>query len=301
MSDMSIFWQGWIIILTVGNILFCFWLIWWTMKSQEGEAAQGDVTGHIWDGSLQEYNNPLPRWWLWLFYGTLVFGIIYYVLYPGLWSGVLGWTKESQYDAEVTAAKEKYGPIYAQFRDVPIPALAKNPEAVGMGQRLFLTYCIQCHGSDAGGRPGYPDLTDKDWLWGGTPEAITASIGNGRGAETMPARMPPWQAAIGVDGVDKVAEYVQSLSGRKVDAAKAAAGKAIFATSCAACHMPDGTGMQALGAPDLTDNTWLYGGSPGGIKQTISKGRGGVMPAHKDKLGADKIHLLATYVYSLSN
>jgi len=301
MSDMSTFWQGWIIVLTVGNILFCFWLIWWTMRRHEGEAAQGDVTGHIWDGSLQEYNNPLPRWWLWLFYGTLIFGIIYYILYPGLWSGVLDWTKEGQYQTEMDAADAKYGPIYAQFRDVPIPALAKNPEAVGMGQRLFLTYCIQCHGSDAGGRPGYPNLTDKDWLWGGTPEAITASITDGRGAGNMPPRMPPWQAVIHEDGVDKVAEYVQSLSGRQVDAAKAAAGKAIFAASCAACHMPDGTGLQALGAPNLTDNIWLYGGSPGVIKQTISKGRGGVMPAHKDKLGKDKIHLLATYVYSLSN
>jgi len=296
MSNMSAFWQGWIIVLTVGNLLFCVWLIWWTMRSREGEAAQGDVTGHIWDGNLQEYNNPLPRWWLWLFYGTLVFGVAYYALYPGLWSGVLDWTKEGQYKTEMEAADAKYGPIYAQFRSVPVPTLAKNEEAVGMGQRLFLTYCIQCHGSDAGGRPGFPNLTDNDWLYGGTPEMITASITNGRHGA-----MPAWEPVIGADGVENAAAYVQSLSGRKVDAAKAAKGKQIFTTNCAACHMPTGTGMQALGAPNLTDNIWLYGGSPGVIKQTIAKGRGGVMPSHKDKLGEDKIHLLATYVYSLSH
>jgi cytochrome c oxidase cbb3-type subunit 3 len=296
MSDMSTFWQGWVIVLTVGNILFCFWLIWWTMRKRAGEAAQGDVTGHIWDGNLQEYNNPLPRWWLWLFYGTLVFGIAYYVLYPGLWDGLLGWTKEGQYETEVEAADAKYGPIYAQYRNVPVPALAKNEEAVGMGKRLFLTYCIQCHGSDAGGRPGYPNLTDNDWLWGGAPETIEATITNGRRAV-----MPAWEAVIGAEGVDKVAEYVQSLSGRKVDETLAAAGKEIFTTNCAACHMPDGTGMQALGAPNLTDTTWLYGGSEGTIKQTIRNGRNGHMPAHKELLGEDKIHLLTAYVYSLSN
>jgi cytochrome c oxidase cbb3-type subunit 3 len=165
-----------------------------------------------------------------------------------------------------------------------------------MGQRLFLTYCIQCHGSDAGGRPGYPNLTDKNWLWGGTPEAIKASITNGRTAV-----MPAWEPVIGADGVEQVTEYVQSLSGRKVDEAMAAKGKDIFTTNCAACHMPDGTGMQALGAPNLTDTTWLYGGSEGVIRQTIKAGRNGKMPAHKELLGEDKIHLLAAYVYSLSN
>jgi cytochrome c oxidase cbb3-type subunit 3 len=288
MSDMSAFWQGWVIVLSLGNILACFWLIWWSTRRRAGEAAAGDVTGHTWDGNLQEYNNPLPRWWLWLFYGTLVFGIIYYILYPGIWGGVLGWTKEGQYVSEMRAADAKY-------RDVPIPTLAKNSDAVGMGQRLFLTYCVQCHGSDARGSAGYPNLSDNDWLYGGTPEAITATITNGR-----QATMPAWKPMLGEDKVDEVAAYVLSLSGREPDAAKAAAGKAVFMTNCAACHGADAKGNQLLGAPNLADNIWLYGGSPGTIKQTISNGRNGLMPAHKDRLSADKIHILAAYVYSLS-
>ncbi len=301
MSDMSAFWQGWVIVLSVGNILACFWLIWWTMRRRAGEAASGDVTGHTWDGTLQEYNNPLPRWWLWMFYGTLIFGIVYYVLYPGLWTGVLGWTKEGQYEQEMKAAEAKYGPIYAQYRDVPIPQLAKNSEAVGMGQRLFLTYCVACHGSDARGSAGFPNLSDKDWLWGGTPAQITASITDGRGSQDMLTRMPAWGPILHEDGVDKVANYVLTLSGRPADAAKAAEGKAIFMTNCSACHGADGKGNQLLGAPNLTDSVWLYGGSLGVIEKTISDGRGGVMPAHKDRLSSDKVHLLAAYVYSLSN
>ncbi len=300
MSDMSAFWQGWIIVLSVGNILACFWLIWWSTRRREGEAVAGDVTGHTWDGNLQEYNNPLPRWWLWMFYATLIFGIIYYILYPGLWGGALGWTKEGQYIGEMQAAEKKYGPIYAQYRDVAIPELAKNSDAVGMGQRLFLASdCVGCHGSDAQGSAGYPNLSDNDWLYGGTPEAITATITNGR-----QAAMPAWGPVIGEDGADKAAAYVLSLSGREPDAAKAAAGKKIFMTNCIACHGMDAKGNQLLGAPNLTDNVWLYGGSPGTIKQTIMGGRNGLMPAHKDRFGpnsADKIHLLAAYVYSLSN
>ena len=295
-SEMSAFWQGWIIVLSVGNVLFCFWLIWWTMRKRKGEAAQGDVTGHTWDGDLQEYNNPLPRWWLWLFYGTLAFGIIYYVLYPGLWEGVLGWTKEDQYQAEQQAAEAKYGPIYAQYRDVPVPALADNEDAVGMGKRLYLTYCMQCHGSDARGSVGFPNLADNEWQWGGEPQAIKTSIVNGRTAV-----MPAWEAVIGEEGTEQVTAYVMQLSGRDADAAKAEAGKPIYNQNCMACHGPDGTGNPALGAPNLTDDIWLYGGSPGVIKKTVLEGRQGVMPAWQEKLSADKIHLLTAYVYSLSN
>ena len=296
MSNMSAFWQGWIVVLTVLNILFCLWLIRFTMKKRAGEAATGDVTGHTWDGDLQEYNNPLPRWWLWMFYGTIVFGIVYYILYPGLWDGVLGWTKEGQYAAERERADAKFGPIYAQYASVAVPELAKNEDATAMGRRLFLTYCMQCHGSDAQGSKGYPNLADGAWLWGGSPEQIKSSIVNGRNGV-----MPPHEAILGEEGIDEVANYVMTLSGGQADAAKAEKGKERFATICAACHMPDGTGNQMLGAPNLTDDTWLYGGGIEDIKTTLIKGRAGVMPAHKDLLNSDKIHLLTAYVYSLSN
>ncbi|MEO5343604.1 MAG: cytochrome-c oxidase, cbb3-type subunit III [Gammaproteobacteria bacterium SHHR-1] len=309
MSEFSTFWSGWIFILTVGNILACLWLVMWTMKKREGESAQGDVTGHTWDGDLQEYNNPLPRWWLWLFYATLVFGVIYLIIYPGVWDGVLKWTSAdksnrevvttgapSQYEREMDRAAKRYDPIYQQFRAIAIPELAKNEEANGMGKRLYLTYCMQCHGSDAKGSPGYPNLSDNDWLWGGAPEQIVATLTNGRNGV-----MPP-HAHLGEEKIDQLANYVLSLSGREVDAAKAEAGKQEFtANGCIACHGMDGTGNQMLGGPNLTDNTWFYGGSPGVIKKTITEGRSGVMPAHKALLGEDKIHVLAAYIYSLSN
>lgn len=295
---MSSFWSGWIIVLTVGNILACFWLIWWTMRRKSGESASGDVTGHTWDGDLQEYNNPLPRWWLGLFYITLFFAAVYLALYPGLgnFQGLLGWSSHgSQHGAEMAAAEEKYGPKFAQFRGMAIADVAKNEEALGMGKRLYLTYCMQCHGSDARGARGFPNLADNDWLWGGMPEQILASIANGRNG-VMPAH-----AHLGDAAIDDLAAYVASLSGRASDAAKVEAGKSTFMTAgCVGCHGMDAKGNQMLGAPDLTDNTWLYGGSEGLIKQTIAKGRNGVMPAHQDLLGDDKVHLLAAYVYSLS-
>lgn len=298
---MSDFWSIWIIVLTVGNILGCLWLIRWTMKRRVGEAAQGDVTGHTWDGDLQEFNNPLPRWWLWLFYITLVFAAVYLALFPGLgkFQGVLGWSSHgSQYEGEMAKAAEKYDPIFKQYAAVAVTDLATKPEyqeARQMGKRLFLTYCMQCHGSDAGGARGFPNLRDGDWLWGGSPEQITTSINAGRNGV-----MPP-HAHLGDAKIDELAQYVLSLSGRNADAAKAAAGKETFMTAgCIGCHGLDGTGNQMLGAPNLTDSTWLHGASPGIIKQTITKGRNGVMPAHADLLGPEKVHLLTAYVYGLS-
>ncbi len=298
---MSSFWSGWIIVLTVANILGCFWLIWWTMRRRTDEAAQGDVTGHTWDGGLQEYNNPLPRWWLWLFYVTLFFGAGYLALYPGLgnFGGVLGWSSTgSQYKAEMDKAAETYDPIFKQYAAVAVADLATKPEyadARDMGKRLYLTYCMQCHGSDAGGARGFPNLTDGDWLWGGEPAQITASIANGRNA------VMPSHAHLGQDKIDALANYVVSLSGRDADAAKAEAGKEAFMTAgCVACHGVDAKGNPVLGAPNLTDSIWLYGGNMGTIKQTLENGRNGVMPAHQKLLGDDKVHLLAAYVYSLS-
>ena len=294
---MSSFWSNWITAITVGNILACVWLIWWTMKKRPGESAEGDVTGHSWDGDLQEFNNPLPRWWLWMFYITIVFALGYLYLYPGLgnYKGALDWSDTNQWESEMAAAKEKYDPIYAQFREVAVPELAKNTEATDMGKRLYLTYCVQCHGSDARGFKGYPNLTDNDWLWGGSPDMIKHSIVHGRKAV-----MPAWQPILGDDGVDKVTEYVLQISGRKADAAKAEEGKALYMANCMACHNPDGSGNQFLGAPKLTDNVWLYGKSRSAIKKTIVEGRNGVMPAWQEMLGDDKIHVLTAYVYSLS-
>jgi len=298
---MSSFWSGWIIVLTVANILACLWLIRWTMKKRSDEAATGDVTGHTWDGDLQEYNNPLPRWWLGLFYITLIFAATYLVFFPGLgkFGGILGWSSHgSQYEAEMAKAAEKYDPIYARYAAVSISDLATQDEyqeAREMGKRLYLTYCMQCHGSDARGARGYPNLADGDWLWGGAPEQIQASIAVGRNG-VMPAH-----AHLADDVVDNLVTYVASMSGRDVDAAMAEKGKETFMTAgCIGCHGIDGTGNQMLGAPNLTDKTWLYGGSEGSIKETIMKGRNGVMPAHQELLGDNKVHILSAYVYSLS-
>ena len=295
---MSSFWSNYIIILTVLNIAGCLWLIKWASKKREGEAAEGEVTGHVWDDTLEELNNPMPRWWLWMFYISIIFSVFYLWLYPGLgnFEGSLKWTQVGEYKDEVAQANEKYGPLFAKYAATPITELAKNKKANAIGQRLFLTYCATCHGSDAKGARGFPNLTDKDWLYGGTPDAIKESIMNGRNG-----MMPAMGAALGgAKGVEEVASYVQSLSGRKTDAAKAKAGKAKFEMMCAACHQASGKGNTALGAANLTDNIWLYGGSAGVIKKTITEGRSGKMPAHKHFLGEDKSHLLAAYIYSLS-
>lgn len=296
----SDFWSWWVIVLTVGNILGCWWLIVWTMKKRAGEAATGDVTHHTWDENLQEYNNPLPRWWLWLFYITLVFAAIYLVLYPGLgkFRGVLGWTGEVRYEKEMEQAETRYGPIFAQYAEQEIPVLAADDEAVRTGRRLFLNHCATCHGSDARGFPGFPNLTDDAWLFGGDPASIKASILNGRGGQGL---MMAWEDQLGEQGVREVAEYVMQINGREVDTALAQKGRQHYQQMCVSCHGADGQGNPALGAPNLTDAAWLYGGSPGTIRESIARGRNGRMPAHRDFLGEDKVHLLAAYVYSLSN
>ncbi len=293
----SEFWNWWVILLTLGNIAACWWLIRWTSKKRTGEAASGDVTGHTWDEGLQEFNNPLPRWWLWLFYITMIFSIGYLILYPGLgkFPGVLNWSDDAQYTAEIEKAEADYGPIFAALASRGIEDLATDPGAVKIGQRLFANYCATCHGSDARGGHGFPNLADNDWLYGNQPETIKASILDGRKGV-----MPGWEAALGKQGVEEVTAYVLSLSGREADSTLASAGKARFETMCAACHQADGSGQQAMGAPALNDDIWLYGGSPGAIKQSISLGRNGVMPAHRDFLGEDKAHVLAAYIYSLS-
>ena len=272
-----------------------------TRKLAPGEKAE--LMEHTWDGDLQDFNNPLPRWWLGLFYGTMVFALAYLALWPGLgnFAGVLGWTSKGEYEAEVKAAEAKFQPVYAGFMKQDIATVAANPDARAIGKNLFLTYCSQCHGSNAAGAKGFPNLTDNDWLYGGEPDTIKATITNGR-----IAAMPAWGPILGEQKVKQVANYVLSLSGRNHDAALATAGKTVFAENCAACHTPDGTGMKAMGAPNLTDKVWLYGGSEAAIIETITKGRNGTMPAMAQTLGTTsnkeaKLHLLAAYVYGLSH
>jgi len=295
---MNNFLHWFVISISVGSFLACIWLIWWSSRPIKGESAKGEVTGHVWDEDLAEYNNPLPRWWLWLFYITIATGLGYMAFYPALgnFAGTSQWTQKKQYEQEMANAAKKYSPVFDSFAAQPILALVKNEKAMKTGQRLFLNYCSTCHGSDAGGATGFPSLKDKDWLYGGTPETIKASIMNGRNGS-----MPPMAAAIGGgDNVENVANYVMSLSGAPHDASKAAAGKTKFAV-CAGCHGAEGKGNQALGAPNLADNIWLYRGSISAIKKAIQKGRSGIMPPHKDFLGEKKIHLIAAYIYSLSN
>lgn len=292
------FWSWYIIVGVVGGIVGMFWLNRWMSGSTVKTGEKAKPMGHVWDEDLQELNNPLPRWWLNLFYVTLVFGVGYLVLYPGLgtWRGLLGWTETGQYDREMAAADKQYGPLYDKYLKEDLKVVAADPEALKTGERLFVNYCSSCHGSDAGGGPGFPNLRDDDWLYGGDPQTIQTTIMNGR-----QAAMPAWGAVLGPEGVSNVAEYVLSLSGRSTDAAAAAAGKEKFQQLCVACHGPEGKGNQAMGAPNLTDNIWLYGGTKKIIMQTIDKGRNGRMPAHAEFLGEAKVHLLAAYVYSLSH
>ena len=294
------FWNIFIVVCTLGGILWLYLLTSRNMGSRR-PAAGGEVetTEHVWDEDLTELNNPLPRWWVMLFYATLVFGVLYLMLYPGLGSNAmfLGWTQLEEYDEEMARAEARYGPIFEQYAALPIEEVAADPKALRIGERLFASYCAVCHGSDAGGVRGFPDLRDDIWQWGGEPDQIRTSILAGRIAV-----MPGWRDALGGDaGVDETLAHVLSLSGREVDSAKAAAGKEKYDALCVACHAADGAGNPALGAPSLADDVWLYGGSEADVRHSIAIGREGRMPAHGDFLGEARVHVLAAWVWSLSN
>jgi len=288
------FWDVYIGLISVVSIVACAVLL--KMQSVR-KTAESDTSGHVWDEDLKEYNNPLPRWWVWLFYLTIAFGLGYLVLYPGLGSfaGTLGWTQLKQLDEENTHAQAAYGPIYEKFAAQDVVALSKNPEALAIGQKLFLNNCAQCHASDGGGSRGFPNLTDNDWLWGGAPETIKATITEGR-----TGAMPPFGPVLGEQGVRDVAHYVMSLSGGAHDSIRAARGKEKFAQICVACHGAEGKGNPAVGAPNLTDKIWLHGSGEEAIVLQVTKGRINQMPAQKDVLSPAKIHLLTAYVISLS-
>ena len=298
MSDFfSSFWTLFISAGTLGGIAWMVYLLVSNSKTktmQAGETVKS--TGHEWDG-IEELNNPLPFWWVAMFYITIVFGLGYLVLYPGLGAakGILDWSSTKAHSEEVKIANELYDPLYQEYASISIEELSHNDKANQTGGRLFANNCAVCHGSDGRGARGFPNLTDNDWLYGGSPEQIQATILNGRNGN-----MPAWQASLGDVGVRNVASYVMSLSGREAPANEVAEGKKTFNTVCAACHQANGQGMQALGAPNLTDNTWLYGSTRDVIEKTIAHGRKGVMPAHKELLGEDKVHILAAYVYGLS-
>ena len=300
MSDFtSNFWSLFVAVISISGIVYCIALLWFSSQIKvSSHNTQDGTTGHVWDETLREMNNPLPRWWLWLFIITIVFAVVYGVAYPGLGSfaGQLGWTSQGQYESEVAKAKQALEPMYASFTAQAPEQLAGDPKAMAVGERLFMNNCAQCHGSDARGSKSFPNLTDGDWLHGGTPDKIKETITKGRIGQ-----MPPMAAAVGTpDDVRNVSHYVLSLSGSPSDSVRASLGKAKFG-ACAACHGSDGKGNQALGSANLTDKIWLHGWGEEAIAAMVNNGKQNIMPAQQDRLSASQIHVLTSYVWSFSN
>lgn len=294
MSDfVNGFWNVYVVVIVLGSILACALLLYMQGKAK---FTPGKTMGHVWDETLEEYNNPMPKWWSWLFVITVIFALVYLALYPGLGSfkGLLGWTAVGQYQNERAKMDATVKPLYDKYSAMDLQAVAGDKQAMEMGKRLYLTYCMQCHGADARGAKGFPNLTDSDWQFGGEPAQIEQTIADGR------MGMMPAHAQLGADTIKDLANYVRSLSGLPNDSVRAAKGKEAFASAgCSGCHGPDAKGMHALGAPNLTDKVWLYGSSEATIIETITNGRQNKMPAWKEFLGDAKVHLLAAYVLSL--
>jgi cytochrome c oxidase cbb3-type subunit 3 len=294
--------NGWSIFIaaaTLAGLLACLWLLLVASKRKVmvGPKGEDGTTGHVWDEDLREMNNPLPRWWMGLFIITVVFAVLYLVVYPGLGNaaGAFGWSSAGQYKTEQDKIHAAMQPVYAKYTAMPADALAKDRAAMAIGERLFINNCAACHGSDAKGSKGFPNLTDSDWLYGGAPEKIEETITQGR-----QGNMPPMAAAVGTaEDVRNVANYVLSLSGSAHNSIAAQLGKPKFAV-CAACHGPDGKGTQALGAPNLTDKIWLHGWGEDAIVAMVNNGKTNVMPAQQGRLAPEQIHVLAAYVWSLS-
>lgn len=295
---MSTFWSLWIIVLTVTCLALVIWVLFANRKVaiSDDEDPENRTTGHVYDG-IEEYDNPLPRWWFNMFIITIVFSIGYLIYYPGMgaWKGIGGWTSKNELAADQEAALEDYKESFGKFSQMSIEELVYDDNAMKMGARLFANNCAVCHGADGGGNTGFPNLTDTDWLYGGAPENIKQSITHGR-----QGAMPAWGAILGEEKVGQVTEYVLQLSGADHDAKAATLGADVYAQSCVACHGAEGKGLAAVGAPNLTDDIWLFEGSREAIAQSIRSGRNGVMPAQKDMLREDKIHVLSAYVYGLS-
>jgi cytochrome c oxidase cbb3-type subunit III len=298
MSDFtSSFWPMFITVIALGGIFGCALLLWKTSKMKLTTASD-NTNGHLWDEDIREMNNPLPRWWVWMFIITIIFSLFYLAAYPGLgnYAGKLGWSEVNQYDQEVATANKALEPMYAKFAAMSVEDLAKNPEANAIGERIFMNNCAQCHGSDAKGSRGFPNLTDNDWLHGGSPAKIEETITEGR-----IGMMPPMAAAVGTaEDVKNVANYVLSLSGSMHDSGRAGLGKDKF-TACAACHGPEGKGNPDIGAPNLTDNIWLHGAGEAAIIKRVNEGKVNQMPTWKDKFTPAQIHVLTAYVWGFSN
>jgi len=298
MSDFTgNFWHLFVAGITLVGMIACLLLLWFSGKAK-AMTANDNTTGHVWDGDLREMNNPLPRWWVGLFIITVIFSLVYLAFYPGLGNlpGKFGWSAHGQYDTEVAKANEQVAPLYAKFTGMPVEEVAKDPQAMAIGDRLFMNNCAQCHGSDARGSKSFPNLADADWLWGGAPEKIKETLTQGRIGV-----MPPMAAAVGSpDDVRNVAHYVLSLSGSPHDSLRASLGKSKFG-ACAACHGMDGKGNHAMGAPNLTDDVWLHGWGENAIVAMINNGKNNQMPAQASKLTEGQIHVLASYVWGLSN
>lgn len=290
------FWSMYVIVISLVSFIGCGVFLWLQSSAKHNP---GQTTGHVWDETLAEYSNPLPNWWRWMFYITVIFALVYLVLYPGLGNigGQLGWSMRGQYDDEMKKADAQYGPIFNKFLKQDVMAVAADPEAKEMGNRLFLTYCAQCHGSDARGAKGFPNLADNDWMWGGTPDAIKSTITMGHDAVMTPKGTKP---DMDDQQVKDVVAYVRSLSGLSSKmGGDVERGKALFPEACAACHGADAKGMQAAGYPNLTDKVWLYGSQEVDMIETVTKGRINRMPAFGDFLGEAKVHLLSAYVWGL--
>ncbi|WP_370309327.1 cytochrome-c oxidase, cbb3-type subunit III [Sinimarinibacterium flocculans] len=289
---MNTFWHWFVVVVTLASLAGCLWLLFANAK-----APGGTDTGHVWDDDLREYNNPLPRWWLGLFVITVVFGAGYLVVYPGLgnYAGWSQWSSADQLDGDLAALQAKRDALFARFRDQDVAVLAGSADARSLGRELFLNNCAGCHGADARGALGFPDLTDDDWLYGGSAEAIVTSIAQGR-AGVMPAFNGTMDAA----SVEALVTTIVRWSDASLAAETRAAGMARFRTTCIACHGPEGQGNPLIGAPNLTDGVWLHGGNPEQVRHSILFGRRGSMPAHQTLLSADEIHVIAGYVYGLS-
>ncbi len=304
MSDfINIFWSWYVAIISLVSIVACAVLLWWAGTANVNSktaANDNNTTGHVWDENLSELNNPLPRWWMWLFILTVVFSLVYLVFFPGLGSykGTLNWSStDTEYKQEVDQLRAQVAPLYATFAAQPVEVLSKDPRALALGERIFMNNCAQCHGSDAKGSNSYPNLTNGNaaWLGDRSPAHIINTITNGRTGV-----MPALGVAVGGDAeIKELAQYVLSLSGSPHNEIKAYGGKKLFAT-CAACHGVDGKGNKALGAPNLADDYWLYGWGEAAIVNAIKNGKNNIMPAQSAKLTTQQIHVVAAYVLSLS-
>lgn len=299
----SPFWHYYIIAIVAAAFVYIIWLLIAQDRKAKPPRRGEEVKtmGHSWDG-IEEYDNPLPRWWFWMFICTIIFSLAYLYIYPGLgdykghkFDDGTHWSSKNQYERDVKEAEASYAQLYAKYTAMTPEEASKHPEAMTIGQNLFNTYCIQCHGSDAKGSRGFPNLTDTDWLYGGTPDKIHETIAKGRTGV-----MAAWGPTLGEERVKDAANYVMSLSGMEHNEDRAARGKEVFAANCAVCHGPNGGGNMGM-APNLTDDVWLWGKSEKAIIETITGGRHNQMPAWEGFLSKEKLHLLTTYVWGKSH